>query len=281
MFEKLLSKFKKDKKGKKAPKALKSAPAKGDAEAALDAIGTDPTEAPVEPTDTTPETVSEAVPLEPTSEAAPGATNGNGKPRVDVIDAMGNSVADMVTNIAQQLSASTEQLSKSRRYTNFAFILLGVTLVSTAIYLGLFTWQMSSRLSQVDETLNMLTEQAGDQDGSIALIEEMRSEISALLQGQAEMAENTGDKTSSADAMSSAQLRRLSQSLEAMLQNQAATDARLASLGESLKNLDGTGDKQVQTLLEALEQKVSDLYLIEQARIARELQRLREDAVSE
>jgi len=272
MFEKLLSKFKKDKKDKKAPKAAKSAPAKGDAEAALDAIGREPNEAAVEPTDSIPE---------PASDVAPAATNGNGKPRVDVIDAMGNSVADMVTNIAQQLSASTEQLSKSRRYTNFAFILLGVTLVSTAVYLGLFTWQMSSRLSQVDETLNMLTEQAGDQDGSIALIEEMRSEITALLQGQAEMAENTGDKTSSADAMSSQQLRRLSQSLEAMLQNQAATDARLASLGESLKNLDGTGNKQVQTLLEALEQKVSDLYLIEQARIARELQRLREDAVSE
>ena len=272
MFEKLLSKFKKDKKDKKAPKAAKSAPAKGDAEAALDAIGREPNEAAVEPTDSI---------SEPASDVAPAVTNGNGKPRVDVIDAMGNSVADMVTNIAQQLSASTEQLSKSRRYTNFAFILLGVTLVSTAVYLGLFTWQMSSRLSQVDETLNMLTEQAGDQDGSIALIEEMRSEITALLQGQAEMAENTGDKTSSADAMSSQQLRRLSQSLEAMLQNQAATDARLASLGESLKNLDGTGNKQVQTLLEALEQKVSDLYLIEQARIARELQRLREDAVSE
>jgi hypothetical protein len=52
---------------------------------------------------------------------ASAPTNGNGKPRVDVIDAMGNSVADMVTNIAQQLSASTDQLSKSRRYTNFAF----------------------------------------------------------------------------------------------------------------------------------------------------------------
>jgi hypothetical protein len=52
-------------------------------------------------------------------------------------------------------------------------------------------------------------------------------------------------------------------------------------LGESLKNLDGTGNKKVQSLLEDLEQKVGDLYLIEQARIARELQRLREDAASE
>ena len=272
MFEKLLSKFKKDKKDKKAPKAAKSAPAKGDAEAALDAIGKEPSEAPIEPTDNTPE---------PVSEASPSATNGNGKPRVDVIDAMGNSVADMVTNIAQQLSASTDQLSKSRRYTNFAFILLGVTLVSTAVYLGLFTWQMSSRLSQVDEAVNNLVEQAGDQDNSIVLIEEMRGEITALLQGQAEMAENAGDKTSGVDAVSSEQLRRLSQSLEALLQNQAATDARLATLGESLKNLDGSGNKKVQSLLEDLEQKVRDLYLIEQARIARELQRLREDAASE
>ena len=63
------------------------------------------------------------------ADPAPAPTNGNGKPRVDVIDAMGNSVADMVTNIAQQLKASTDQLSKSRRYTNFAFILLGVTLL--------------------------------------------------------------------------------------------------------------------------------------------------------
>ena len=130
---------------------------------------------------------------------------------------MGNSVADMVTNIAQQLSASTDQLSKSRRYTNFAFILLGVTLVSTAIYLGLFTWQMSSRLTQVDETLNMLAEQAGDQDNSNALVEEMRGEITALLQGQVEMIENAGDSATSAGAVSSEQLRGLSQSLEALL----------------------------------------------------------------
>ena len=66
-----------------------------------------------------------------------------------------------------------------------------------------------------------------------------------------------------------------------MLPTPAATDARRASLGESLKNLDGGGNREVQTLLEDLEQKVSDLYLIEQARIARELQRMRENAVNE
>ena len=127
----------------------------------------------------------------------------------------------------------------------------------------------------------MLAEQAGDQDNSNALVEEMRGEITALLQGQVEMIENAGDSATSAGAVSSEQLRRLSQSLEALLQNQAATDARLATLGESLKNLDGSGNKKVQSLLEDLEQKVQDLYLIEQARIARELQRLREDAASE
>ena len=267
MFEKLLSKFKKD---KKAPKA---APAKVSPEEALDAIASEPSNDAVD--------ASESSSTAPAADTAPAPTNGNGKPRVDVIDAMGNSVADMVTNIAQQLSASTDQLSKSRRYTNFAFILLGVTLVSTAIYLGLFTWQMSSRLTQVDETLNMLAEQAGDQDNSNALVEEMRGEITALLQGQVEMIENAGDSATSAGAVSSEQLRRLSQSLEALLQNQAATDARLATLGQSLKNLDGSGNKKVQSLLEDLEQKVQDLYLIEQARIARELQRLREDAASE
>ena len=51
--------------------------------------------------------------------------NGNGKPRVDVIDAMGNSVSEMVAKITRQLEASTEQLSRSRKYTNFAMILLG------------------------------------------------------------------------------------------------------------------------------------------------------------
>lgn len=272
MFEKLLSKFKKDKKDKKAPKA---APAKVSPEEALDAIASEPSNGAVD--------ASESSSTAPPADTASAATNGNGKPRVDVIDAMGNSVADMVTNIAQQLSASTDQLSKSRRYTNFAFILLGVTLVSTAIYLGLFTWQMSSRLTQVDETLNMLAEQAGDQDNSNALVEEMRGEITALLQGQVEMIENAGDSATGAGAgaVSSEQLRGLSQSLEALLQNQAATDARLATLGQSLKNLDGSGNKKVQSLLEDLEQKVQDLYLIEQARIARELQRLREDAASE
>ena len=132
MFEKLLSKFKKDKKDKKAPKA---APAKVSPEEALDAIASEPSNGAVD--------ASESSSTAPPADKASAATNGNGKPRVDVIDAMGNSVADMVTNIAQQLSASTDQLSKSRRYTNFAFILLGVTLVSTAIYLGLVTWQMS------------------------------------------------------------------------------------------------------------------------------------------
>ena len=105
--------------------------------------------------------------------------------------------------------------------------------------------------------------------------------MTALLEGQAQLAVSNSGSASAGSAADSEQLRRLSQSLEALLQNQAATDARLASLGESLKNLDGSGNKQVQTLLEDLEQKVGDLYLIEQARIARELQRLREEAVSE
>ena len=270
MFEKLLSKFKKD---KKAPKGKKQAPAKAVAEEAADITAGDSNDVGAEPSD-----MSAAVAA---ADPAPAPTNGNGKPRVDVIDAMGNSVADMVTNIAQQLKASTDQLSKSRRYTNFAFILLGVTLLSTLIYITVVALQLSSRLTQVDETLSLLTEQAGDQDNSNALIEEIRGEVTALLEGQAQLAISNPGSAPAASAADSEQLRRLSQSLEALLQNQAATDARLASLGESLKNLDGSGNKQVQTLLEDLEQKVGDLYLIEQARIARELQRLREEAVRE
>ena len=192
---------------------------------------------------------------------------------------MGNSVADMVTNIAEQLSASTEQLSKSRRYTNFAFVLLGVTLLSTGIYLTVMTLQLSSRLTQVDETLSMLTEQAGDQDNSIALIEEMRGEVTTLLAGQVQLSEQSS-RDDLGGSGSSEQLRQLTQSLEALLQNQAATDARLANLGEVLKQLDGRGNEQVRKLLEDVEQKVGDLYLIEQARIARELQRLRSDAAA-
>ena len=278
MFEKLLSKFKKGKKvpkGKKAPKGNKEAPAKAVADEAV-----------AEEAAATTASDSNDVAVEPSAVAAaadpePAPTNGNGKPRVDVIDAMGNSVADMVTNIAQQLKASTDQLSKSRRYTNFAFILLGVTLLSTLIYITVVALQLSSRLTQVDETLSLLTEQAGDQDNSNALIEEIRGEVTALLEGQAQLTISNLGSAPAASAADSEQLRRLSQSLEALLQNQVATDARLASLGKSLKNLDGSGNKQVQTLLEDLEQKVGDLYLIEQARIARELQRLREEAVSE
>ena len=266
MFEKLLSKFKKDKKGGKASKAKKPA-----AKAASVADG----EAGKQTGDAAERKAAEA----PSPAAANGNGNGNGKPRVDVIDAMGNSVADMVTNIAKQLSASTEQLSKSRRYTNFAFTLLGVTLLSTGVYLTVMTLQLSSRLTQVDTTLSMLTEQTGNQDSSIALIEEMRGEVTTLLAGQAQLSERTSGREVENSATAE-QLRRLTQSLEAMLQNQAATDARLANLGEALKKLDGTGNQKVQKLLEDLEQKVADLYVIEQARIARELQRLRNDSVA-
>ena len=266
MFEKLLSKFKKDKKGGKASKAKKPA-----AKAASVADG----EAGKQTGDAAERKAAEA----PSPAAANGNGNGNGKPRVDVIDAMGNSVADMVTNIAEQLSASTEQLSKSRRYTNFAFTLLGVTLLSTGVYLTVMTLQLSSRLTQVDATLSMLTEQTGNQDSSIALIEEMRGEVTTLLAGQAQLSERTSGSEIENSATAE-QLRRLTQSLEAMLQNQAATDARLANLGEALKKLDGTGNQKVQKLLEDLEQKVADLYVIEQARIARELQRLRNDSVA-
>jgi hypothetical protein len=267
MFEKLLSKFKKDKKGGKASKAKK--PAAKAASVADDEAGKQTGDAAERKAD---EALSPA--------AANGNGNGNGKPRVDVIDAMGNSVADMVTNIAEQLSASTEQLSKSRRYTNFAFTLLGVTLLSTGVYLTVMTLQLSSRLTQVDATLSMLTEQTGNQDSSIALIEEMRGEVTTLLAGQAQLSERTSSGSEIENSATAEQLRRLTQSLEAMLQNQAATDARLANLGEALKKLDGTGNQKVQKLLEDLEQKVADLYVIEQARIARELQRLRNDSVA-
>ena len=276
MFGKLLSKFKKDKKDGKAPAKKNSGAAGGAKEATTDTDA----EARAGSDDATPTAAAAKE-----SETASGNSNsnsngnGNGKPRVDVIDAMGNSVADMVTNIAEQLTASTEQLSKSRRYTNFAFILLGVTLLSTGIYLTVMTLQLSARLTQVDETLNTLASQASDQDNSIALIEEMRSEVTQLFNDQGQ-----GDQVNAVAAVDAAataeQLRQLSQSLEALLQNQAASDARLAGLSEALKRLDGGGNQRVEKLLEDVEQKVADLYVIEQARIARELQRLRGEAAA-
>ena len=276
MLGKLLSKFKKDKKDGKAPAKENSGAAGGAKEATTDTDA----EARAGSDDATPTAAAAKE-----SETASGNSNsnsngnGNGKPRVDVIDAMGNSVADMVTNIAEQLTASTEQLSKSRRYTNFAFILLGVTLLSTGIYLTVMTLQLSARLTQVDETLNTLASQASDQDNSIALIEEMRSEVTQLFNDQGQ-----GDQVNVVAAVDAAataeQLRQLSQSLEALLQNQAASDARLAGLSEALKRLDGGGNQRVEKLLEDVEQKVADLYVIEQARIARELQRLRGEAAA-
>ena len=275
MFEKLLSKFKKDKKGGKAPAAKKPAASAAAKATEATAVANDDADTATQTEGVTQDNA--AVEASPPEENGNG--NGNGKPRVDVIDAMGNSVADMVTNIAEQLSASTEQLSKSRRYTNFAFTLLGVTLLSTGVYLTVMTLQLSSRLTQVDETLSMLTEQTGDQDNSIALIEEMRGEVTTLLAGQVQLSEKTsGGGTDNSE--NTEQLRRLAQSLEALLQNQAATDARLANLGELLKQMDGTGNQKVQKLLEDVEQKVADLYVIEQARIARELQRLRSETAA-
>lgn len=275
MFEKLLSKFKKDKKGGKAPAAKKPAASAAAKATEATAVANDDADTATQTEGVTQDNA--AVEASPSEENGNG--NGNGKPRVDVIDAMGNSVADMVTNIAEQLSASTEQLSKSRRYTNFAFTLLGVTLLSTGVYLTVMTLQLSSRLTQVDETLSMLTEQTGDQDNSIALIEEMRGEVTTLLAGQVQLSEQTsGGGTDNSE--NTEQLRRLTQSLEALLQNQAATDARLANLGELLKQMDGTGNQKVQKLLEDVEQKVADLYVIEQARIARELQRLRSETAA-
>ena len=155
MFEKLLSKFKKDKKGGKAPAAKKPAASAAAKATEATAVANDDADTATQTEGVTQDNA--AVEASPPEENGNG--NGNGKPRVDVIDAMGNSVADMVTNIAEQLSASTEQLSKSRRYTNFAFTLLGVTLLSTGVYLTVMTLQLSSRLTQVDETLSMLTDQ--------------------------------------------------------------------------------------------------------------------------
>ena len=273
MFEKLLSKFKKDK-GRQTPAAKKPAASAAAKATEATAVANDDADTATQTEGVTQDNA--AVEASPPEENSNG--NGNGKPRVDVIDAS-NSVADMVTNIAEQLSASTEQLSKSRRYTNFAFTLLGVTLLSTGVYLTVMTLQLSSRLTQVDETLSMLTEQTGDQDNSIALIEEMRGEVTTLLAGQVQLSEQTsGGGTDNSE--NTEQLRRLTQSLEALLQNQAATDARLANLGELLKQMDGTGNQKVQKLLEDVEQKVADLYVIEQARIARELQRLRSETAA-
>ena len=269
MFGKLLSKFKKDKKGGKAPAKKKSA-----AGSAKEATTDTDAEARAGSDDATPTAAAAKA-----SEPASGNGNGNGKPRVDVIDAMGNSVADMVTNIAEQLTASTEQLSKSRRYTNFAFILLGVTLLSTGIYLTVMTLQLSTRLTQVDETLSTLAAQASDQDNSIALIEEMRSEVTKLFNDQGQ-GNQTGAVAEADTAATAEQLRQLSQRLEALLQNQAASDARLANLSEAIQRIDGGGNRKVEKLLEDVEQKVADLYVIEQARIARELQRLRGEAAA-
>ena len=122
MFEKLFGRFFK-KKGGKAVKKKAPAPSK---EVVDESVGTEKSalneEAP-ENSLSAPSPVSDAQPLDdkPPSglinmnagldkeaeKIKEANGNGNGKPRVDVIDAMGNSVSEMVAKITRQLEAST------------------------------------------------------------------------------------------------------------------------------------------------------------------------------
>ena len=200
MFEKLFGRFFK-KKGGKAAKKKAPAPSK---ETVNESVGNEQSASYEEASEnslSTPSPVSDAQPLddkppsglinmnaglEKEAEKIKEANgNGNGKPRVDVIDAMGNSVSEMVAKITRQLEASTEQLSRSRKYTNFAMILLGVTLLGTIVAMGSVAWTLSSQMGNVDEAISSLREQADVQDNSVDLIAEMRIDLQQLVENQA------------------------------------------------------------------------------------------------
>ncbi len=293
MFEKLFGRFFK-KKGGKAAKKKAPAPSR---ETVNESVGNQKSalneEAP-ENSLSAPSPVSEARPLDdkPPSglinmnagldkeaeKIKEANGNGNGKPRVDVIDAMGNSVSEMVAKITRQLEASTEQLSRSRKYTNFAMILLGVTLLGTIVAMGSVAWTLSSQMGNVDEAISSLREQADVQDNSVDLIAEMRIELQQLLEGQA-MGSEEVDAGSALNREIEIKIQELAVLIDKIAVNQTNIEGKLSSLSRRLTDgvptKGGANSEAMEKALAKVEQRVGDLYTIEKARIAREIADLR------
>ena len=294
MFEKLFGRFFK-KKGDKAAK--KKAPAPAKKEAANESVGIEKSalneEAP-ENSLSVPSPVSDAQPLDdkPPSglinmnagldkeaeKIKEANGNGNGKPRVDVIDAMGNSVSEMVAKITRQLEASTEQLSRSRKYTNFAMILLGVTLLGTIVAMGSVAWTLSSQMGNVDEAISSLREQADVQDNSVDLIAEMRIELQQLVENQA-MGSEEVDAGSALNREIEIKIQELAVLIDKIAVNQTNIEGKLSSLSrritDGVPTKGGANSEAMEKALAKVEQRVGDLYTIEKARIAREIADLR------
>ena len=292
MFEKLFGRFFK-KKGGKAEKKKVPAPAKK--EAVEESVGTEKSAQNEEASANSlsvPSPVSDAQPLDdkpPSGLINMNAgldkeaekikeANGNGKPRVDVIDAMGNSVSEMVAKITRQLEASTDQLSRSRKYTNFAMILLGVTLLGTIVAMGSVAWTLSSQMGNVDEAISSLREQADVQDNSVDLIAEMRVDLQQLLEGQ-EMGSEEVDAGSALNREIEIKIQELAGLIDKIAVNQTNIEGKLSSLSRRLTDgvptKGGASSEAMEKALAKVEQRVGDLYTIEKARIAREIADLR------
>ena len=209
---------------------------------------------------------------------APSGVNGSGKPRVDVIDAMGNSVSEMVSNIAKQLEASTDQLGRSRKYTNFAMILLGVTLLGTIIAMGSVAWTLSSQMGNVDEAISSLRSQAGVQDKSAEMISEIKNELQQLLDTQSAEQEE-GELTSNVVKEIQPRIEDLTALIDKIAVSQSKIEVELISVSQKLsKGVPTTergNSKALEKALAKVEERVGDLYTIEKARIAREIADLR------
>ena len=292
MFEKLFGRFLK-KKGGKAEKKKVPAPAKK--EAVEESVGTEKSaqnEEALENALSSPSPVSDAQPLDdkpPSGLINMNAgldkeaekikeANGNGKPRVDVIDAMGNSVSEMVAKITRQLEASTDQLSRSRKYTNFAMILLGVTLLGTIVAMGSVAWTLSSQMGNVDDAISSLREQADVQDNSVDLIAEMRIELQQLVENQA-MGSEEVDAGSALNREIDIKIQELAVLIDKIAVNQTNIEGKLSSLSRRLTDgvptKGGASSEAMEKALAKVEQRVGDLYTIEKARIAREIADLR------
>ena len=210
-----------------------------------------------------------------TPEPAPAAAakkSGNGdagksKPKVEVIDAMGNSVAAMVTDIA-------EQLAKSRRYSNFAMIVLAVTLLSTGGYLAFMSYSLSSRLNQVDETLTALTSQSVDQEESNSTVSEIKDELVKVASDLAVLKEQSVALDSAPTSVTAENVKALTVLIEKVAADQAVAMQRIEAQGVSSQaNPAVLGEvKQLKRSVESMQQVVADLYTIEKARIAAEIQ---------
>ena len=275
MFEKLFGRFFK-KKGDKAAKKKASAPAKK--EAVNESVGTEKSALNEEASENSLSAPSPVIDTQPLDDKPPSGLinmnagldkeaekikeangNGNRKPRVDVIDAMGNSVSEMVAKITRQLEASTDQLSKSRKYTNFAMILLGVTLLGTIVAMGSVAWTLSSQIGNVDDAISSLREQADVQDNSVDLIAEMRIELQQLVEGQ-QMGSEEVDAGSALNREIEIKIQELAVLIDKIAVNQTNIEGKLSSLSRRLTDGIPTKDGASSEAMEKALAKVCLLY---------------------